>query len=74
MNQHRDQGIGKQIRVCVNKYWGRFTVVPHKNANDKDPFLSDRIHERLAISEHEADRQLHEFMIRNRHWSDLSRQ
>ena len=73
MNQHRDQGIRKQLSDIVKKHWVRFTATPRKKTNGNDDLFSDKIHERLAISEHEADRQLHEFMIQNRHWSDLSR-
>ena len=72
MNQHRDQGIRKQLSDIVKKHWGRLTKATNGKTSDKDDLFSDNIHERLALSEHEADRQLHEFMIRNRHWSDLS--
>ncbi len=72
MNQGRYPNIRSQLSCMLKKHWGRLMGVAQTEITDMDDLLTDNLHERLALSKQEADRQLHEFMIRNRHWSDLS--
>ena len=73
MNRDRYHGVWKQFSGTVKERWGRFTgdaFVVDAGRRDR---LAGRIQEQRGISKQEADRQLDEFMRRNRNWRDLLR-
>ncbi len=73
MNQDRYAGIRKQLGTFAKQHWSRITGISPAQTTDQDDLLAGSIHQRLALSELESQRQFEEFMTRNRHWSDLSR-
>ena len=73
MNQDRFHGIGKQFSGKVKEQWGTLTADPLAVAAGARDRLVGRIQEQRGISKEKADRQLEDFMSRNRNWWDLSR-
>ncbi|OGI47394.1 MAG: general stress protein CsbD [Candidatus Muproteobacteria bacterium RBG_16_65_34] len=73
MNRDRFHGICKQFSGKVKEQWGTLTDDPHAVAAGTRDRLAGRIQERRGISKQEADRQIEDFMSRNRNWRDLSR-
>lgn len=72
MNQDRLQGMRLQISGTLKEQWGKLTGDPLAvNAGKSDQFAG-RILEQRGISAQQANRQLNDFMRRNRHWSDLT--
>jgi len=73
MNRDRIQGLCKQLGGRLQERWGtligdRLTATAGARAR-----LAGRIQERRGISKQEADRQLEDFLERNRNWRDLSK-
>ena len=58
MNQERMTGIRKQLGGLLTEQWGR---------------LTGRRQSQRAVAARESDRQIEDFMHRNRYWRDLSR-
>lgn len=73
MNRDRLYGIWKQFTGKVKEQWGTLTGDPVAAAAGRRDRLLGRIQEQRGISKQEADRQLSDFMRRNRNWWDLSR-
>ena len=73
MNRDRLHGILKQFRGKVKEQWGTLTGDPFMVAAGTRERLFGRIQEQRGLSKREADRQLRDFMRRNRNWWDLSR-
>jgi len=73
MNRDRLQGIWQQFRGKVKEHWGTLTGDPLAVAAGTRKRLLGRIQEQRGVSKQEADRQLSDFMRRNRNWWDLSR-
>ena len=73
MNRDRFQGIGKQFGGKVKEQWGTLTSDPLAVAAGTHARLAGRIQEQRGISKEKADRQLDDFMTRNRNWWDLSK-
>jgi uncharacterized protein YjbJ (UPF0337 family) len=70
MNQDRLQGMRLQLSGILKVQWGRLTGDRRAvNAGNSDQFAG-RILEQRGISAQEADRQLEDFMRRNRNWGD----
>ena len=72
MNQDRINGIRLQFSGTLKEQWGRLTGDPRAvNAGKSDRFAG-RILEQRGLSSQEANRQLDDFMRRNRNWWDLT--
>ena len=72
MNQDRINGIRLQFSGTLKEQWGRITGDRLAvNAGKSDRFAG-RILEQRGLSSQEADRQLDDFMRRNRNWWDLT--
>lgn len=73
MNRDRWLGIWKQFMGKAKEQWGTVTGDPFAiDAGVRDQLLG-KIQEQRGAAKEEADRQLTDFMKRNRNWSDLSR-
>ena len=72
MNQDRIHGICMQFGGNLKEQWGRLARDPRAVAAGKSDRFAGRILEQRGISAQEADRQLADFMRRNRNWWDLS--
>lgn len=69
MNRERFEGNWKQFGGKVKEKWGRLANDPQCEFAGKREQLAGRIQERYGISNEEADRQLKDFLDRNRHWN-----
>ena len=56
----------------MKQQWGAFTLDPLAVAAGTLDRRAGRVQEQRGISRQEADRQLEDFMSRNRNWWDLS--
>lgn len=72
MNRDQFYGTWKQFSGKVKEQWGALADDPHAIAAGTREQLAGRVQEQRGISKREADRQLEEFMNRNRDWWDLS--
>ena len=73
MNRDRWLGTWHQLRGRVVEQWGALTGDPYAiDAGARDRLLGE-IQEQRGASKEEADRQLADFLRRNRKWWDLSR-
>ena len=72
MNQDRVHGLCMQLSGNLKEQWGRLARNPRAVAAGKSDRFAGRILEQRGISAQDADRQLAEFMRRNRNWWDLS--
>ena len=72
MNQERIHGICLQLSGALKERWGRISGDTRAMAAGKGDRFAGRILEQRGISAQEADRQLDEFMRRNRNWWDLT--
>jgi len=73
MNHDRFDGIRLRLGGTLKEQWGRLTGDPRAVAAGRSDRFAGRILEQRADASHESDRQLQDFMRRNRHWWDLSR-
>ena len=73
MNRDRIHGIWKQFSGKVKEQWGTFANDPLAVTAGTRDQIAGRIQNQYGTSKQEADRQLHDFMIRNRNWRDLTR-
>jgi uncharacterized protein YjbJ (UPF0337 family) len=74
MNRDRLHGIWKQFGGNIKQQWGTLTADPLAVTTGRRARLAGRIQEQRGISKQESDRQLEDFMSRNRNWWDPSRQ
>jgi uncharacterized protein YjbJ (UPF0337 family) len=72
MNHDRIHGICMQFSGTLKEQWGRLTGDPVAMASGKNDRFSGRVLEQRGVAAQDADRQLAEFMRRNRNWWDLS--
>jgi len=73
MNRDRFLGTWQQVRGKVKEQWGTLTGDPYAiDAGARDRLLG-QIQEERGASKEEADRQLADFLRRNRNWWNLSR-
>lgn len=72
MNQDRFHGVCMQLKGALKVQWGRLSGDPGAVTAGKSDQFAGRVLEQRGISAQEADRQLKEFMRRNRDWWDLS--
>jgi uncharacterized protein YjbJ (UPF0337 family) len=73
MNRDRLLGTWQQVRGKVKEQWGTLTGDPYAIDSGARDRLLGKIQEERGASKEEADRQLTDFVKRNRNWSDLSR-
>jgi len=73
MNRDRFHGICMQLSGRVTERWGALIGDPLVVAAGRRDRLAGRIEEQRGILRQQADRQLANFMSRNRDWQDLSR-
>ena len=72
MNRDRVYGVWKQFEGSVKEQWGTLSGDPRMVAAGKRDRIAGRIEEQRGISKQQAERQLEDFMSRNRNWQDLS--
>ena len=74
MNLNRDciEGVCRQVAGRFVKRWGTLTRNTDAVAAGTHAQLIGRIQEQRGLSKQAADRQLEEFLRRNRNWWDLS--
>ncbi|HEY8068059.1 MAG TPA: CsbD family protein [Burkholderiales bacterium] len=72
MNRDRMEGICRQLSGAVKQRWGALTADPLAAAEGARDRILGKMQELRGLSRQEADRQLDEFMRRNRNWWDLS--
>ena len=73
MNPDRFEGNWKQFRGKVKEQWGRFINDPRREVAGRRDQLAGRIQVRRGISKEEAERQLKDFLNRNRNWYPSNR-
>ena len=73
MNRDRLAGICLQFKGRVREHWGRFSADPLTAAAGTRERRAGRIREKRGIAKEETERELKDFLARNRDWSDLSR-
>ena len=71
MNRNRFKGRWKQFGGKVKEQWGRLTNDPQREFAGRRDQLAGRIQEQHGIAKEESERQLTDFLDRNRNW-DLS--
>jgi len=74
MNKDRIQGVCMQFLGRINEGWGTLAGDPYRVAEGARERLDGRIQERRGIAQQEAERQLREFLNRNRRWWDHSQE
>jgi uncharacterized protein YjbJ (UPF0337 family) len=72
MNHDRIQGICMQFSGRLREKLGRLTGDPRTAAAGRSDCFAGRILEQRGIAAQEADRQLRDFLRRNRNWRNLS--
>ncbi len=72
MNRDRVQGLSKRVGGRLKETWGAIVRDPRAMAAGRRDQIAGRVQEQRGLSRQRADRQLEEFMRRNRNWSDLS--
>lgn len=72
MNRDRVQGSCRQIGGRLKEFWGVLSDDPVIAAAGRRDRLAGRVQERRGISRQHADRQLDDFMRRNRNWWNLT--
>ena len=73
MNRDRLAGVCAQFKGRLKEHWGILRVDPLIAAAGTRDRLAGRIQEQRAFAKEETERELKEFLTRNRNWSDLSR-
>jgi uncharacterized protein YjbJ (UPF0337 family) len=73
MNRDRLQGICKQVGGELKIGWGRISNDSQAMAEGRRDRIAGKIQELRGISRQEAERQLEDFLRRNRNWSSPSK-
>ena len=73
MNRDRLAGRLKLVGGRLKESWGALTGDPLAAASGRRDRIVGKALEQRGISREQADRQLEDFLRRNRNWSDLSR-
>ena len=73
MNRDRLEGKWKQFSGGVREQWGRLTDDRLSVVAGKHDQVAGRAQERYGIYKEKGERQLKEFLRRNRHWNSSSR-
>jgi len=69
MNRDRFEGNCRQFRGKVKEQWGKLTNDPQREFAGQREQRTGRIQERYGCSKEEAERQLKDFLNRNRNWA-----
>jgi uncharacterized protein YjbJ (UPF0337 family) len=72
MNNEIRRGIWLQLTGTLRQAWACVIADPRAAAKGRRDRLAGRVEEQRGLSKQAADRQLAEFMHRNRKWWDLS--
>jgi uncharacterized protein YjbJ (UPF0337 family) len=72
MNRDRVEGSWRQFRGQLQEQWGRLTHNDSGVDSGRREQLAGSIQVRHGISKEEAERQIRDFLYRNRDW-DISR-
>ena len=72
MNRDRLEGNWKQLSGKFQEHWGTLTDDPLVVAAGRRDRIAGKVLVQRGISKQQADRQLHDFLVRNRNWWDLS--
>ena len=72
MNRDRIEGVGRQLAGRLLGRWGTLTRNADAIAAGTQAQLLGRIQEQRGLSKQAAERQLEDFMRRNRNWWDLT--
>ena len=72
MNRDRLEGICMQFRGQLREHWGRLSIDPLSTVAGTRDRLAGRIREQRGIVKEATERQLKEFLERNRNWRHLS--
>ena len=72
MNQDRFNGIRMQLGGSLKVQWGRLTGDASTVASGTSDRFAGRILEQRGLSAQESQRQLTDFMRRNRNWWNLT--
>jgi uncharacterized protein YjbJ (UPF0337 family) len=73
MNRDRLAGKWKQLSGNVRERWGRLTDDPLSVVAGRHNRLAGRCQEQYGITKEEGERQLSEFLRRNRDWGPSKR-
>lgn len=73
MNRKHLNGIWLQLGGSMTERWGALIGDPLVAAAGRRDRLAGKIEQRRGMLKQQADRELAQFMSRNRHWRDLSR-
>jgi len=73
MNRERLHGIWKQLGGTVTERWGALIGDPLVAGAGRRNRLAGKIEQQRGILKQQADRELAQFISRNRHWRDLLR-
>jgi uncharacterized protein YjbJ (UPF0337 family) len=73
VNRDRLEGKWKQLSGSVREQWGRLTDDRLSIVAGKHDQAAGRVQERYGIYKEESERQLREFLHRNRDWDSSSR-
>jgi uncharacterized protein YjbJ (UPF0337 family) len=68
MNRDRCAGMWKQLTGKLKEHWGKLTNDPFITFTGIRDQLAGRIQEQYGVSEEESERQLQDFIERNRYW------
>ena len=72
MNRDRLAGICTQFKGRLKEHWGVLRVDPLIAAAGTRDRLAGRIQEQRGFAKEETERELKDFLARNRNWRDLS--
>lgn len=73
MNRDQFEGNCKQLGGTLKQLWGSLAHDPRAVAAGARDRLLGRLQEQRGASKQQADRQLEDFLRRNRRWWDLAR-
>lgn len=68
MNGERFVGICQQFEGWMNETWGEWTGDPLRAAAGKRARIFGKARQRSGIAKEDAERQLRDFLDRNRNW------
>ena len=74
MNRDRIEGNWKQLSGKVKEQWGKLTGNQLHAVSGRRDRLAGRAQEQTAVAREESQRQLEEFLYRNRRWNPSHRQ
>ena len=68
MNGERFVGMCRQLAGRMNETWGELTGDPSRAAAGKRAQIFGKAQQRSGIAKEESERQLRDFLQRNRNW------